>query len=104
MLILTRKLNERFFIGDDITVMVTRIDGGQIRLGVDAPASMPVYRAEIYRDMVDAAKDDPTRQLFHLALNRAEARVVSDCLGASPGEVTAWVSRRIEKLMQEKYA
>ena len=48
MLILTRKLGEAIAIGDDIWVTVVDIQGRQIRLGIDAPKSLPVYRAEIY--------------------------------------------------------
>lgn len=104
MLILTRKVDQRVMIGDEITVMVTQNTGTLVRLGIDAPPSVPVHRAEIYYDIRDGIKDDPTRQMFHVALNRAEARVVADVLAGAGGEVTGWVSRRIEKLMQEKYA
>ena len=37
MLVLTRKLMEKLFIGDDICVTVVRLEGGQVRLGIDAP-------------------------------------------------------------------
>ena len=49
MLILTRKLGESIAIGDDIWVTVVDIQGNQIRLGIDAPKVLPVYRAEIYQ-------------------------------------------------------
>lgn len=49
MLILTRKLGEMIRIGDDVTVRVIEVRGGQIRLGVEAPASVRIYREEIYK-------------------------------------------------------
>jgi carbon storage regulator len=47
MLVLTRKLLERVYIGDDICVTVVRIDGGQVRLGIEAPRAISVVRAEL---------------------------------------------------------
>jgi len=48
MLILTRKLGERITIGDDISVTVLEIKGSQVRLGIEAPKGIGVYRQEIY--------------------------------------------------------
>jgi carbon storage regulator len=47
MLVLTRKLNERIMIGDDICVTVVRIEGGQVRLGVEAPRDVTIAREEL---------------------------------------------------------
>ena len=47
MLVLTRKLMEKLFIGDDICVTVVRLEGGQVRLGIDAPRDITVVRAEL---------------------------------------------------------
>lgn len=49
MLLLTRRPGETIHIGDDITVTVLGIKGNQIRLGVNAPQDVEVYREEIYR-------------------------------------------------------
>jgi carbon storage regulator len=47
MLVLTRKLMEKLFIGDDICVTVVRLEAGQVRLGIEAPREVPVVRAEL---------------------------------------------------------
>ena len=49
MLVLTRKIGETFVVGDDITVTVIDIVGGnKVRLGINAPSTVPVYREEIW--------------------------------------------------------
>ena len=48
MLVLSRKLGEAITIGDQITVTVIEVRDGKVRLGVDAPRDMRVYRQEIY--------------------------------------------------------
>jgi carbon storage regulator len=50
MLVLTRKLMERLYIGEDICVTVVRLEGGQVRLGIDAPRDVSVVRAELVPD------------------------------------------------------
>jgi carbon storage regulator len=54
MLVLTRKLMEKLFIGDDICVTVVRLEGGQVRLGIDAPREVTVVRAELVPDRAAA--------------------------------------------------
>lgn len=48
MLILTRRVGETLRIGEDVAVTVLGIQGHQIRIGIQAPKSVPVYREEIY--------------------------------------------------------
>ncbi len=47
MLVLSRKLGEKIVIGDNITVTIVKIDRNQIRIGIEAPQDVPVYREEI---------------------------------------------------------
>ena len=47
MLVLSRKLGEKIVIGENIIVTVVKIDRNQIRLGIEAPHEIPVYREEI---------------------------------------------------------
>jgi carbon storage regulator len=69
MLVLTRKSNQSIMIGDDIEVSVLAIMGEKVRIGIQAPREVPVFRKEVYieiqeegaegskgaRDEVDAA-------------------------------------------------
>lgn len=52
MLILTRSSQEVVRIGDDIRVVVLGIQGGQVRLGIDAPKTVAVHRDEIYQQII----------------------------------------------------
>ncbi len=58
MLVLTRKLMEKLYIGDDVCVTIVRIEGGQVRLGIEAPREVPVVRAELV-----SAPDDEDQQV-----------------------------------------
>jgi len=47
MLVLSRKLNEKIVIDSQIVITVVKIDHNQVRLGIEAPAHVPIYREEI---------------------------------------------------------
>jgi carbon storage regulator len=53
MLILSRKVNEKIMIGDDISISIIEIRGDQVRIGVDAPKHVKVFRREVY-DAIEA--------------------------------------------------
>ncbi len=57
MLVLTRRSNQSIMIGDDIEVSVLSIMGDKVRLGIDAPTSVPVFRTEIYLEIQDQQAD-----------------------------------------------
>ncbi len=52
MLALTRKVGERLVLGDNITVTVVDIKGDSVRLAIDAPRVVKIYRGEIYDAIV----------------------------------------------------
>ena len=51
MLVLTRKSNQSIMIGDEIEVSVLAIMGEKVRIGIEAPRSVPVFRQEVYVDI-----------------------------------------------------
>jgi carbon storage regulator len=48
MLILSRKVNEKIMIGEDISVSIIEIRGDQVRIGVNAPKAVKVFRQEVF--------------------------------------------------------
>ena len=48
MLILTRRIGESVYIGDEVRMTVLGVRGAQVRLGINAPKDVPVHREEIY--------------------------------------------------------
>lgn len=76
MLVLTRKSNQSIMIGDDIEVTVLSVIGDKVRIGIQAPGDVPVFRTEIYleirrghelelrdKSQIDADVDDALRDL-----------------------------------------
>ena len=53
MLVITRKLEEKISIGNDITISVLGIKGNHIKLGIEAPRYTPVYRTEVYKSIIE---------------------------------------------------
>jgi carbon storage regulator len=66
MLVLTRKSNQSIMIGDDIEVSVLSVVGEKVRIGIQAPQTIPVFRTEIYleiqRQGVDGAPKENATQ------------------------------------------
>jgi carbon storage regulator len=75
MLILSRKLNEKIMIGDDISISIIEIRGDQVKLGVDAPRSVKVYRREVFDAILDenraAAESAPTLPEVNLGVDQS---------------------------------
>lgn len=72
MLALSRKTNESIMIGNDIEMTVLEVKGDQVKIGISAPKSVPIYRKEIYlqikesnKEAVEAsASDEVLKKLF----------------------------------------
>jgi len=73
MLILARRTGERVVIGDEILVTVMEISGSTVRLGIEAPQGISIFREEIWL----AVKEE----------NRAAAEVSADALPAAPTDL-----------------
>ena len=56
MLALTRKQNESIVIGNDIEITLLEIRGEQVKIGIKAPKSVPVYRKEVYLQIQEENK------------------------------------------------
>lgn len=50
MLVVTRKVGQRILIGENIAVTVLKVSGGGVRIGIDAPAEMPIMREELAQE------------------------------------------------------
>ena len=63
MLVLTRKSNQSIMIGDEIEVSVLSIMGEKVRIGIQAPRTIPVFRKEVYLEIQQekAAQSEGTR-------------------------------------------
>jgi len=53
MLILSRRVNEKIVIGDDIVVSVVEVRGDQVKLGIEAPRNVKVFREEVFNAIQD---------------------------------------------------
>ncbi len=58
MLILSRYVGEKIRINDDIIIMINGVQGGQVKIGIEAPKNIPVHREEVYLD-IQQEKDRP---------------------------------------------
>ena len=79
MLVLTRKSNQSIMIGDDIEVTVLSIMGEKVRIGIQAPRDIPVFRTEVYLEIQeeqggirdgDRAVGEGTREKVDAALRK----------------------------------
>ena len=75
MLIITRRPGEKIMLGDDIVVHVMEIVGNSVRVGIQAPRSVPVYREEIW----NAVREE----------NEAAARAADPDLSGVPATASA---------------
>ena len=75
MLVLTRKSNQSIMIGDDIEVSVLSIMGEKVRIGIEAPRTVPVFRKEVYLEIQLERSDDSTeRDQVTEALERLKSK------------------------------
>jgi carbon storage regulator len=77
MLVLTRKSNQSIMIGDDIEVSVLAIMGEKVRIGIEAPRSIPVFRKEVYLEIRQDSSPEEAVQEVDAALEKLKAEAPS---------------------------
>jgi carbon storage regulator len=65
MLVLSRKIGEKLVIGDNITVVVSRVAGNRVTLGIEAPTDVRIVRGELRLEMDEAAPSARVAGGFH---------------------------------------
>jgi carbon storage regulator len=70
MLVLTRKSNQSIMIGDEIEVSVLAIMGEKVRIGIEAPRSIPVFRKEVYLEIQQDQPREDDRKAVDEALDK----------------------------------
>ena len=85
MLVLTRKSNQSIMIGDDIEVSVLSIMGEKVRIGIQAPRDIPVFRKEVYLEIQQ-------EQVRECSSKRGGEQVDAAAEPASPAKTSQSVS------------
>lgn len=63
MLALSRKIGESIIIRNDIELTILEVKGDQVKVGINAPKAVPVYRKEIYLQIQDSNKEAATSEI-----------------------------------------
>ncbi len=63
MLALSRKINESIMIGNDIEITILEVKGDQVKIGINAPKAVPIYRKEIYLQIQQSNKEAAESQV-----------------------------------------
>ncbi len=90
MLVLTRKSNQSIMIGDEIEVSVLAIMGEKVRIGIQAPRDIPVFRKEVYleiqQERLDASKEPARKSTRRSGASATRPRAhVGEALARSTG-------------------
>lgn len=70
MLALSRKVNESIMLGNDIEITVLEIKGDQVKIGVKAPKSVPIYRRELYLQIQQSNREAADEEISAQALEQ----------------------------------
>jgi carbon storage regulator len=80
MLVLTRKSNQSIMIADDVEISVLSIVGDKVRIGIEAPKSIPIFRKEVYLQIQRERAEDQAGhpEATPEAVDAALGRIVAD--------------------------
>ena len=87
MLVLSRKLNETIVIGDNIKVTLLGIDGDKIKLGVDAPRDIKVFREELFEATRSTNKQALDAPIVSFDLSKIKKRTAAGTEAETPEPV-----------------
>jgi carbon storage regulator len=90
MLILSRKVNECIMLGDKITIKVIANQEGQVKIGIDAPADVKIYRKEIY-DLIQQSNQQAA------SANKDAAVEIAKKLSQTSTPIAAQVGTKVMK-------
>ena len=91
MLVLSRKKNESFSIGLDISVVVVEIRDDKVRLGIDAPREVPVHRSEVLQAVIrDGGVDHNGCAPFAIWQSLLDLRAENERLKAELASIRQW--------------
>jgi len=62
MLVVTRKHGQKIIVNNDIEIMILDIKGDQVRIGINAPKNISIYRQEVYEEICNANKEAAINQ------------------------------------------
>ena len=74
MLVLTRKPKQQIMIGDNIVVNVVEVQGDNVRIAIEAPREIKIYRGEIYRAIQEENQKAAMQQSVEIDLSKALPR------------------------------
>jgi len=74
VLVLTRKANQSIMIGDEIEISILAVTGEKVRIGIEAPRAVPVFRKEVWIDIQSERGDEGGREAVDEALERLKSQ------------------------------
>ncbi|OWK34370.1 carbon storage regulator [Fimbriiglobus ruber] len=66
MLVLSRSVQEKIYVGDDVVITLVRIDRGQVRIGIQCPRNVPIYRDDNAPPAVAARIEEASKGLRYV--------------------------------------